>query len=83
VYVPFLSFRVSTAEPSDAVDADFAVHRYTPRSEETHGTIYQLGTEVYSLPEQLAPFVGHINPGNDFRTSLLPLSHSSCPSKVL
>lgn len=70
---PSLSLRGTTSDLSDVVDADFAVHRYTPRSQETHGALYQLGTEAYSLPEQLAPFVGHINPGNDFRT--FPLSH--------
>ncbi|KAI5449126.1 hypothetical protein NCC49_005308 [Naganishia albida] len=62
-----LSFWTSMERANRMFDADFAVHRYTPRSEDTHRTLYQLGTEAYSLPEELAPFVGHINPGNDFR----------------
>lgn len=69
-----------------AVDADFAVHKYTPRSEDSkdhQGILYQLGTETYSLPENLAPFVGHINPGNDFRTSFLPSPRVPHPPLIL
>lgn len=58
------------------VDADFAVHKYVPRgidgSEGIKGpdaVVYQLGTAEYSLPAKLAPFVGHVNPGSDFRES--------------
>lgn len=58
---------------SRVVDADFAVHKYVPRSFDDgvqsghHEVLYQLGTEAYSVPENLAKFVGHVNPGNDFR----------------
>ena len=50
------------------------MHKYVPRdvddSEEIRGpdaVLYQLGTRAYSLPENLAAFVGHVSPGNDFR----------------
>lgn len=60
------------------VNADFAVHKLDARSlKDSNSTnrlqrrstaaLYQLGTKEYSLPQALAQYVGHINPGSDFR----------------
>ncbi|KAJ9112281.1 hypothetical protein QFC19_000700 [Naganishia cerealis] len=67
-----LSFWVDIERANRMLNADFAVHklidrsRSDPASTPQRNALYQLGTKEYSLPQALAKYVGHINPGNDF-----------------
>ncbi|KAJ9120587.1 hypothetical protein QFC22_002516 [Naganishia vaughanmartiniae] len=73
-----LSFWVEIEKANRMLNADFAVHRLDAdtdivlnstkkRQRRCNAALYQLGTEKYSLPQALAKYVGHINPGSDFR----------------